>query len=350
MKNNSRNYCMDTIKGIACILVVFIHYNWSDDFSEAVKAIGRFAVPYFFFVAGYHLPDKDGRITAENTARKIQHLLWLMLKSAVFYGFFCVAWNYLMDATWNIWTFMQEELSLLGVVKLFITCDPFVYAHFWYLIASVLCYVVLYVVRDKPGKTGYLASFVALLCIYSLLAEFKDLVGWKNQIQIAEGSRLVLSNIFLLRAMPFVLFGVYLKKARMAERRGIGFWVLLAIVFAGCMLTVIEQRRFGSIIMYMGTHLTTISLCLISVWYPDKKLRIMEYVGSRLSTDVYIYHIAAGKVLDLAATRFHLWGSSWFKPMRPILAMVCSLLLAQVIVSVRSRKRQKAKAHKSCER
>ena len=64
MKMNvaARNRCMDTVKGIACLLVVFIHFNWSNDLSETINAIGRFAVPYFFFVSGYHLPDKTGTV------------------------------------------------------------------------------------------------------------------------------------------------------------------------------------------------------------------------------------------------------------------------------------------------
>lgn len=342
MKTINRNHCMDTIKGIACILVVFIHYNWSNDLSEAIKAIGRFAVPYFFFVAGYHLPDRDGIITAGNTARKLRHLLQLMLKSALFYAFFCVAWNYLMDNTWDIRAFMQEELTPWSITKLFITCDPIYYAHFWYLLASVLCYGVLYVVRDKPGKTGYLAAFLVLLGTYCLFAEYKGLLGWKNQIQVAEGCSLMISNTFLLRAMPFILFGVYLKKARIAERSPINFWVLLAAAVAGCMLVVLEQRKFGIVLMYTGTHLTTIALSLMSIWFPGKSLRALEYVGSKLSMDVYIYHIAVGKILDLAAGKLHLWGSGWFKPARPILALIGSLLVAQIIVSIRNAVKRKA--------
>lgn len=343
MGTTNRNHCMDTIKGVACLLVVFIHYNWSGGPSEAIKAIGRFAVPYFFFIAGYHLPDGDDRITTENTARKIKHILSLTLKSAVFYGIFCICWNYLMDHTWNIGTFLQEELSLAGAVKLLISCDPFVYAHFWYLIASVLCYLIVYFVRDMPGKTGYLAAFAVLLCTYSLLAEFNHLVGWNNYYQISEDSRLVLSNIFVLRAMPFFLFGIFLRKAHIAQCRSISFLILLAMLFAGCVLAVLEQRRYGTILMYTGNHLMVIALSLISIWYPGKKLRVLEYVGSKLSMDVYIYHIAAGKVLDLAATKLHLWGIGWFKSLRPVLVLVLSLLFAQMLVTIRKRKKQKAR-------
>lgn len=53
------NYCMDFLKGIACILVVFIHVKFPGDFGQAVQAIARFAVPFFFMVSGYYCYRSD---------------------------------------------------------------------------------------------------------------------------------------------------------------------------------------------------------------------------------------------------------------------------------------------------
>ena len=58
------NYCMDFLKGLACIFVVFIHVKFPGDFGQAVQAIARFAVPFFFMVSGYYYfrPDYQGVI------------------------------------------------------------------------------------------------------------------------------------------------------------------------------------------------------------------------------------------------------------------------------------------------
>lgn len=58
------NYCMDFLKGLACIFVVFIHVKFPGDFGQAVQAIARFAVPFFFMVSGYYYfrPDYQGII------------------------------------------------------------------------------------------------------------------------------------------------------------------------------------------------------------------------------------------------------------------------------------------------
>lgn len=338
----NRNRCMDTIKGIACLFVVFIHYNWSNDVSETIKAIGRFAVPYFFFVSGYHLPDRTGALESATIRRKLVHLLKMMAKAAIVYSIFCVFWNYSMDSSWNWMDFIRNEITWWSAVKIFLTCDPLVYAHFWYLIALVLCYLVIWGLGEKPGRTGYLILFVVLLCGYSLLAEFKNLVGWKNSFQISGTKNMVLSNLFVLRALPFVLYGICLRKYNIAERRKIPFALLLVLIILGCLLAMLEQKRYGIILMYTGNHLMVIAMALMSIWYPQRRLFVLEYVGNRLSMNVYLYHIAAGKLLDLLATKMHLW-DSFYRSLRPVCALAVSLLTAQLLAMVVNLRKQKLK-------
>lgn len=47
------NYCLDFIKGIACIFVVFMHCEFPGVLGTAVQAVSRFCVPFFFMVSGY---------------------------------------------------------------------------------------------------------------------------------------------------------------------------------------------------------------------------------------------------------------------------------------------------------
>ncbi|MBR1631194.1 MAG: acyltransferase family protein [Paludibacteraceae bacterium] len=48
------NYCLDFIKGIACVFVVFMHCEFPGIMGMAVQAISRFCVPFFFMVSGYY--------------------------------------------------------------------------------------------------------------------------------------------------------------------------------------------------------------------------------------------------------------------------------------------------------
>lgn len=348
--NLDRNRCMDTIKGFACIMVVLIHYNWGDTVSICLKTIGRFAVPYFYFLAGYYIPNHEGRIVALSMEKKLKRSVSLLWKSALFYTVFCVYWNSIMDSTWNLWTFTREKVTVQWVIKLFLSCDPAVYAHFWYLIASILCYLVIYALYRKleNHRVVYPVAFAVLLCVYSLFAEFNNLVGWNNFLSFTEDSRLVVSNTFILRAMPFFLFGIALKKYAVADCRKVNFGILLLLVFAGSALAIVEDRQFGTTLMYVGTHVTVIALSLISIWYPQKKLTVMEYIGSKLSMYVYIYHIAVGKVLDLIASKQHLWGNVHFKALRPVLVLIGSLLVAQLLTMIAQGRKRRLKAEATC--
>ena len=342
MRSGNRNECIDTIKGFACLAVVFIHYNWGGELSIAVKAISRFAVPYFFFVSGYYLANPAGMISPAGIKRKIRHILELSLKSAVFYWIFCIYWNSMMDSNWNVWTYTKSELNLPSLIKFFLSSDPFVYAHFWYLQALLSCYFVVYLLHRKLSRHTSFILFAALLVVYSLLGEFGKMLGLRNYMPISDDMGVVLSNMFVFRAMPFFLLGIFLRMSDITQAKKMHLRSLLFAVFAGCVLTVAEDRRFGTILMYVGTHVTVIALSLISVWYPDKKIKLMEYIGNRLSMYVYIYHIAVGKVLDLVAAKHHLWGNGFFKMLRPAIVILASLLVSQTIVFVKQKRKRTA--------
>lgn len=50
ISHRNRNYCIDLVKGIACICVVFIHCEFPGMLGMMVQTISRFSVPFFFMV------------------------------------------------------------------------------------------------------------------------------------------------------------------------------------------------------------------------------------------------------------------------------------------------------------
>lgn len=117
MDNTSRNTTIDIIKGFACIAVVWIHYCWSNDAGVFMKTISRFAVPFFFFVSGYYLPDRHGQITPDNIRRKIVHIVDITWKGGMFYLFFCVAWNMLYAKSWSMAEYIAEKVTKANVFE-----------------------------------------------------------------------------------------------------------------------------------------------------------------------------------------------------------------------------------------
>lgn len=52
-QNKQYNYCLDFMKGIACLFVVWMHCEFPGKAGVIVQAISRFCVPFFFMVSGY---------------------------------------------------------------------------------------------------------------------------------------------------------------------------------------------------------------------------------------------------------------------------------------------------------
>ena len=335
MKTASRNSCIDTIKGFACIAVVLIHYNWGNDLSTVLQVIGRFAVPFFFFVAGFYLPDHNSNITSERTFQKTKHIGNILLKSVLFYTPFCIFWNLAMDPSWNILSFSQDKITIDSVIKILLSSDPVVYSHLWYLLASFSCYLLLFLIGKYLNQSICIFLFLVLSLLYISFAELRAISGFDNYYPLPGGKTLVISNLFLLRALPFVMYGIFLRKKETMHCR-LPFIFLLIICLLGFICAVIEHFHYGTVLVYIGT--------LIAHNYPGKKIAIMEYIGSRLSMYVYIYHIAVGKIMDLIYTKLHLWGKSPFKFWRPILVLLGSFAVAQLIVFFKRKQQFK----KSC--
>ena len=132
---------LDYVKGICCIAVIFIHYNFKGDLGLAVKAMSRFAVPIFFFISGFFFVGKDYLIKREKTIMKIKHLVSLLIKSAIFYAIFCIIWNNLYTQNFNLTEYIDKVISKESIIKFVVTNDPFVYSHLWFILALVYCYI-----------------------------------------------------------------------------------------------------------------------------------------------------------------------------------------------------------------
>ena len=49
-----KNKCLNVMKGIGCIGVVFIHVQFPGEFGKVAFLLARYAVPLFFMISGYY--------------------------------------------------------------------------------------------------------------------------------------------------------------------------------------------------------------------------------------------------------------------------------------------------------
>lgn len=322
---------IDCLKGISCIAVVCIHYNFTGgslpaQLSLIMKAMCRFAVPVFLCISGFFAYNEP--IDPEKYVRKIKHTLNLLLIAALFYAVFARLWYPMMHDGWTVRSFLGETITGTKVVKFFLTNDPFVYSHLWYLLALLYCYLFVLLVPKCAQYACFLAP--ALLIGYAGMQEFHI---FRNSVQLEDmTSRVYLYNLFLFRALPFFLFGmIFRRKLATIQRHRIRKPVLALIAVSGSVCAVAESFLWGNSQFYVGNYITVFAMFLYALKFPDAAHPVLLHIGRDLSVYVYLFHIAVGKAFDFLGSYAGFWGKNLWYILRPPAVLAGALLFAELI-------------------
>lgn len=335
---------MDTIKGLACMAVVLLHFGFPDPLGLIIRPLCSFAVPYFFFVSGFFCTNSKNTLIRSNTWRKIRHILRLIVISALVYAVFCVIWNQVLNSDWNIVKYTASLLTKDKIAKFFLTNDPFVYSHLWFLGALLYCYLTV-LLFDKKKISPWIAIVAVLLWIgFIAFGELKYILPIPSSIPLFDTeNRLYLFNCYLFRALPFFLFGMLTKLN--AERikkvfSKIPLVSFYSVIILGIGIALWERIHIGVVQFYMGTYLVLGSLCILSVTRPHMGNPLLEFIGQKLSLYVYIFHIMIGKIIDLTANKIRIPEGSGSKVLiktgvyrysRPFLILAVCFLVTLII-------------------
>lgn len=336
--NKKRYLSIDCVKGIACIATVIIHYNISggsipESVGLAMKTVCRFAVPVFFCVSGFFL-SSSAEIDSSKTIQKTLHIMKLLLGSALFYACYTYIYCSIDNIHWDISAYISEKITATKLIKLFLTHDPFVYSHLWFLIALIFCYLfVLLFINNSNRKIIY---YLAPLCLiaYNCMHEFRIL---PTSITLPEmSSNIVLYNSFIFRALPAFLSGMILRNHcdKIAALK-IPNTLLYSLAVFGCILSLIERNIFFEAQFYFGSYITWLSLMLWAIRNPSNGNSALIHVGRDLSMYVYILHIAVGKVIDFLGGKLHFWGHTPYYIARPFVVLILSLLVAECVFAAK---------------
>lgn len=327
----------DVLKGLSCLAIVFIHYNFIGDLGIAVKAMCRFAVPIFFFISGFFFLSSDYTIERDRTIRKLKHILSLTIKAGIFYAIFCIIWNFIADPNFNLLAYTNEVISKAGLFKLVVNNDPLVYAVLWFLLALIYIYLTFLPFNHKkvPKYLPYIA--LVLLLIYNFFALPHMYRVIPNAIEIGHSSKyIVIHNLYIFRALPFFLFGVWAKTIENEIRKfKISKLTIIFAVVIGLLLSLDARFYMGEAGYFMGSYLIVAVLAIAAIQYPNFQGKgILRYIGQYLSLYVYILHIAVGESIDLLATKLHLASMDVFVWSKAFIVLALSLILSYIVFKI----------------
>lgn len=335
---------MDALKGFACLAVVIIHYHPKGAGGDLMNAVCKFAVPLFFCVSGFFLPDASGELPYDRVIRKIGHVFGIILWAAVFYAFYTLAWQYWVHGSFNAADFCSAKVTAGRIVKFFITNDPFVYAHLWFLLALLYCYFLALFVGCRPGglrKLSALTPFFIIAAIY--VHELARAIPWFHSgLPIPESKmRIYYFNLPIFRALPFFALGITARYWHAwLVRTSLRANICLVLAMLGGIASFGEFLLLGrGLQFYVGSYVTLAMLFMWAIRNEGKTYGFLAYVGRELSLYVYVLHIAVGKVFDVLAGRYHWWGAPWFNGewygLRWVFVFCATLMVAQTVVFAR---------------
>ncbi len=315
------NYCLDFLKGIACIFVVFMHCEFPGLMGTAVQAISRFCVPFFFMVSGYFcfrplLPETNPLQEKENASRnrkKIIHIGKITLYASLFYLVFVLLIQLV---------FHNRDFTVTGkdVVYWVVFNQPRVIAgQYWFLFALLYAYI-LYGILERFNLRRFAYVLAAIMFVgYFILAQGMYLAG----VSVPN----CYYRNWLVEAFPYFMLGHWIHENY--DRINIPNKTLLIIIVVSTLFCWVERwimgRDFG---VNIATLPQVFAMFVYGVKNPTKHEGILQRLGRDCSMLVYILHPAVWLVLDGVYYKCGISGNMPALYLKPLLVLGVSIVLA----------------------
>ena len=285
------NYCLDFIKGLACVFVVFMHCEFPGVTGTAVQAISRFCVPFFFMVSGYFcFRPSTYNVNSQNTVvcknlgqnslflkKKVVHIARITLYASLFYLIYAL----LLQSIFHNQNF---TIGIRSIIRWVLFNAPVVVAgQYWFLFALLYAYI-FYLTLERFNLRKYeyiLAAFLFL--IYITLAQGVHLAG----ISMPN----MLYRNWLIEAYPYFMLGHWIHEYK--DRINISNKSLITIIIVTTLLCWVERYLMGR---DFGVNIMTIpqvfALFVYAVKNPTRHEGVVQRLGRDCSMMVYILHPA----------------------------------------------------------
>lgn len=295
MKHVARNDALDALRLFAVLLVIVLHVELIPDLSVGLavvaRLLGRWAVPFFFLLAGYYLGPGEQAILRKCPAQSAR-LLWLFGFASLLYVPMVIL-----------------ESGVRGGLPRILNPSTFVsgtHYHLWFLSSMFLGLQIIYAAY-RFGLQRYLPAAAALITALALAAgSYSPLYGWNglNTPQFDFARELL--------SVPLMWLG--LAVSRRGRFLSLGASVLLAT--AGLLLQLLEA---GFLYVHwgmdplgheflLGTTPFALGMLGIGLALNWNHCRWIASWGRRFTLGIYIVHywwatIVAAAIIGPLATR-----------------------------------------------
>lgn len=312
-----RNQTLDIFKFVASFAVVCIHYMFYGTAGDIVKALSRFAVPFFFAVAGYFAYGNPSK----KIKHKAKHILTIYLCSFLLY--FCYsAFKYILSNN-TLTEYFLSYANKESILNFFVLNQTVSSAHLWFLPALVYCYLIYYVIRNKMPENVIVIISLILMVLYLIAEEILPIFAVQLPIY-------VYGNV-LFRAFPCFALGFAAKKYKLTVHKRVSIGACLAILVFGIVETIASVLLFGNSITYFGSILMTIALLLLAIKLECRTYHKTIAKVSGYSIYIYVFHVAIGGTLQTLLDYLNVGYKLLWINTKPFVVFVLAIALSIII-------------------
>lgn len=335
-KSTTRNWKFDYLKGISCIIVIFLHCPFYGILGDLVIYAFRFSVPLFFMITGYYACSKDDLW--------IRKKAFYLFKLTVITEFLYFIW-FVLDCCFIRQEKLIEKLRSLPAFKHPVQAVFFGYFFnetLWYLYAAFWTYLFLLLFRkihfSVKSRVYYILP-VILLCIQVL---GRYCVQSSPDLDINVYVCIFRSS--LLFGLPLTMIGSILAQQEDKIRNKLSLAANICIIFAGYLMIIAEYFASGQYLdFHFSTLVISVGLFLLAFTYKKSDCpasNLLSYVGHDLSMWIYLVHYFVISVFDTIGSLHFLKESKVYLVIKPLLVCAGVILLAIVISEFRHQRRE----------
>ena len=326
-QTGNRNYCLDFIKGIACIFVVFMHCEFPGKLGVLVQCVSRFCVPFFFMISGFFSYRKEVQYTSSVPQyKKIFHILKIVFYASLFYIMVAIAKFLIFGNT--ITVTKSAVIYLLLFNKQFV-----VVSQLWFLYALLYVYIMYgFVQRFNLYKIAY-CSIPVLIVVYMVLAQGMHSMGKSIP-------NMVYKN-FLIEGFPLFMLGHWLhyKEEKVCSYCKNKLLIVMLALFT--LLCVYERYLLGR---DFGVNICTFPqvICLFILGMKNSVLfknNILRKLGTNLSMFVYILHPFVWHTLEDIYKAINIHENILALYLMPVFVLIVTLILSACLFLLLNLKR-----------
>lgn len=317
-----QNASINTLKGISCLVVVWLHCRFPGLIGDAIIYSFRFSLPIFFMVSGYYSYSKNDTWIIS----KMKQILKILICAEIFYG----VWDVIQECV------IHKNSLQMYVSEFFLNLHPIKVIFFgtlfnnvlWYLYAVFWAWAIFLLLR-RSGKMQ--KSYCLILPL--LVAHICGRYIFQNHFEFGE-NQVFWFRSTLLFALPMMLIGEFFAEKSVIISEKLTEIHALLLTVTGVGLLIGEYFYSGQ---YMDLHFSTVFIASGMFLYAQVRpdigekygLRPFTYIGKNLYMYVYLYHSFIGSLADMAEKTFGferlqiwIWG-------KPIFVAFCAVCAAQ---------------------